>query len=94
MMAQFKLTRSIERCVCCIECVRVCPQSRPGSAFPVIVEAKKAGDPPEVVNSDNCIQCLQCVDFCRASALTFENYYEVKMVHNDPSLVREVGKII
>jgi NAD-dependent dihydropyrimidine dehydrogenase PreA subunit len=54
-----------ERCIGCLECVDVCPQSR-NSEFPVY----KAGDNgPEIANPDSCIACLSCEAQCRAMAI-------------------------
>ncbi|MBW1943937.1 MAG: 4Fe-4S binding protein [Deltaproteobacteria bacterium] len=91
-MADFRITRDAERCVACNECIRVCPQSGEDQAFPVIREHPE--EPPDVVHIENCIQCLRCLDTCRASAIIFENYHEVRQVLVDSYLAREAGKII
>jgi ferredoxin len=94
MPQELKVNRDKERCVVCLECIRVCPQSQPGKAFPVIVESKTKGDPPEIANADNCIECLNCFKTCRSMAITFENYHMVEQLVVDRYLVKEAGKII
>jgi NAD-dependent dihydropyrimidine dehydrogenase PreA subunit len=54
-----------DRCIGCLECIDVCPQSGAGE-FPVYI-AGEAG--PEVANSDNCINCGTCEASCRAMAI-------------------------
>ena len=93
-MAVLKIVRDKERCLECLECIHVCPQSHPGQKHPVIVEAANKNDPPEIANPDNCIQCLSCFNTCRSMAITFEDYHRVEKMIVDHYLVREAGKII
>ena len=91
---EFKIIRNRERCVVCFECIRVCPQSQPGEKYPVIVKAANLTDPPEIIHWENCIQCLNCFNTCRAMAIMFENSHMVERVMVDKYLVGEAQKII
>ena len=94
MSDELKITRDEDRCIVCLECIRVCPQSQSEQKFPVIVESESTEDPPEIENIDNCIECLNCFKTCRSRAITFENYHEVKQLLVDKYLQKEVNKII
>jgi NAD-dependent dihydropyrimidine dehydrogenase PreA subunit len=94
MAKELLIERNKDTCLGCNECIRVCPQSQPGSANPVIVAAKTLGEPPEVINIDNCIQCMLCHSTCRAMAITFTNHHAVNQIIQDEDLMREVRKII
>jgi NAD-dependent dihydropyrimidine dehydrogenase PreA subunit len=58
-----------ERCMGCMECVDVCPQSS-NAEFPVYERGEDGM--PRVANPDNCIACLSCVAQCRAMAIYIE----------------------
>ena len=62
------IVRDETRCVGCGECVVVCPQSLSDSSMPVLVD-QGPGEMPIVAHLENCIQCMSCVDVCRASAI-------------------------
>lgn len=94
MADEFKVVRNKDRCIVCLECIRVCPQSQKGEKYPVILESSVKTDPPEIVHWENCIQCLNCFNTCRAMAITFENYHKVGVMVVDKYLVGEAQKII
>jgi ferredoxin len=93
-MAEFKIIRDTTRCVICLECLYVCPQSQEGSAYPVIVKSKIANAPPEIVHAENCLQCLLCFKSCRSKAILLENYHVVEQVVRNEALLRESAKMI
>jgi ferredoxin len=93
-MAEFKITRDKNRCVVCLECLYVCPQSKEGNAYPVIVKSKTKDSPPEMAYAENCIQCLLCFNSCRAKAITLENYHVVEQIIVNEALLRESAKMI
>jgi NAD-dependent dihydropyrimidine dehydrogenase PreA subunit len=94
MSGEFKITRDRDRCIVCLECIKVCPQSQRGEKYPVFAESTEKDSPPEVVHIDNCIQCLRCVNTCRAMALIFHHYRKVDCLVADKYLVMETSKII
>lgn len=49
---------SIEKCVGCRECARVCP-----------MDAIEIIDRKAVVNNDECVNCLSCIKVCKVNAL-------------------------
>jgi formate hydrogenlyase subunit 6/NADH:ubiquinone oxidoreductase subunit I len=58
----------IERCVCCGDCIRRCPQSGGEVELPVLV---RDGDGhTRVRDSIGCIACYTCVEYCRAAAIS------------------------
>lgn len=93
-MAEFKITRDKTRCVVCLECLYVCPQSQEGNAYPVIVKSQTENSPPEIAHAENCIQCLRCFNSCRAKAITLENYHIVEQIIVNESLLHESAKMI
>ena len=93
-MAEFKISRDKNRCVVCLECIHVCPQSQEDNAYPVIVRSSTNHAPPEIANAENCIQCLACYNACRAKAILLENFHEVKRIFVNEPLLRESAKII
>ncbi len=90
----FQIVRDHTRCILCLECLRVCPQSQPGMQYPVIGEPKQPGEPPEILNMDNCIHCLNCYNTCRTMAITLQGYHHVETLVVDPYLVRLASRII
>ncbi len=86
-MEPFRITRDEQRCVVCLECIQVCPQSQPGTQYPVIVESDERTKPPQIAHIENCIQCLLCVNFCRAMAIKFENYHAVEQLFVSKGLI-------
>ncbi len=94
MNANFRILRDAKRCIACYECVIVCPQSEEGKRHPVLAYPPEAGQPPEVVNIQNCIQCMTCWDFCRAQAITFENHHQVPRLVENKAVLTKVAKII
>lgn len=93
-MNDFRILRDNERCLICLECLQVCPQSQRGIEYPVIVESADRQSPPEIANIENCIQCLLCYNSCRSMAITLENYHKVEAVLVDKRLQREAAKIL
>ena len=93
-MSEFNMTRDSDRCLICLECIQVCPQSQPGISYPVIVEAADGHSPPEIAHIENCIQCLLCFNSCRSSAIRLENYHLVEPVVVNQRLLQEAFKII
>jgi NAD-dependent dihydropyrimidine dehydrogenase PreA subunit len=89
----FMATRDEQRCVGCGECIVVCPQSQPASGRPVLV-SPRPGDIPVVAHAENCIQCLSCVDVCRASAITFHDAYVVPRLIVDPWLEEAMRRFL
>ncbi len=59
----------VERCICCLECLDVCPQSGE-TEFPVFIKSPEGA--PEVANPDSCIVCRSCEVNCRAMAIEIE----------------------
>jgi NAD-dependent dihydropyrimidine dehydrogenase PreA subunit len=94
MAGEFRIARDMDRCIVCQECIRVCPQSQRGEKYPVFAESTHKDSPPEIVHIDNCIQCLRCVNTCRAMALIFDNYRKVERLVVDKYLIWEAKKII
>ena len=88
-----KITRDEDYCIGCGECVVVCPQSQPGTTVPVLID-EGPGKVPLVVHIENCIQCMSCLDVCRASAIHFEGAYLVPRLVIDSWLKAEVAKIL
>lgn len=64
-----------ERCIGCLECIDVCPQSG-DREFPVYLAGPDGV--PEVANPDNCITCLSCEVNCRAMAIRVEEETEAR----------------
>jgi formate hydrogenlyase subunit 6/NADH:ubiquinone oxidoreductase subunit I len=93
-MEAFNITRDKNRCVACLECIQVCPQSQPGIPYPVIVEAADRLSPPEIAHIENCIQCLLCFNYCRAMAIQLHNYHVVEQILVNQALVEEARKYI
>jgi NAD-dependent dihydropyrimidine dehydrogenase PreA subunit len=93
-MADFKIIRDKDTCIGCNECIIVCAQSDEKNPNSVITRAKTKGDPPEVSNYDNCIQCMRCADHCRSHAITFENAHVVEILIRNLRVEKEVRKII
>ncbi len=91
-MSKFTIIRDKERCLLCLECVQVCPQSLPDFQFPVIVASES--EPPIIANPDNCIECLLCYSACRAMAITLVGYHKVERLIKDEHLIREAQKMI
>jgi ferredoxin len=94
MGGELEIIRDEDRCVICLECIHVCPQSQPESEHPVIIESENKEDPPIIANADNCIECLNCFKTCRSMAITFKNYHHVEQLITDEYLQKEAGKII
>ncbi len=87
-----KILRDEDRCIGCNECVIICPQSQDREK-PVLVK-KENGEPPEVLNPENCIQCMTCYNTCRSMAISFEDFHEVPRLVRDSELEESVLKII
>ncbi len=94
MNPDFRIVRDAERCIACYECVIVCPQSGEGKRHPVLAHPRETGKPPEVVNIQNCIQCMTCWDLCRAQAITFYNHHQVVRLIENEVVLAKVAKII
>jgi formate hydrogenlyase subunit 6/NADH:ubiquinone oxidoreductase subunit I len=94
MDPNFRIVRDSDRCIACYECVIVCPQSSEGKRRPVLAYPRETGKPPEVVNIQNCIQCMTCWDFCRAQAITFHNHHRVARLIENEAVLAKVAKII
>ncbi len=94
MNPNFRILRDAKRCIACYECVIVCPQSGEGKRHPVLVYGKEIGQPPEVVNIQNCIQCMTCWDFCRAHAIRFVNHHAIPRLVEPEALLRKAARII
>ncbi len=92
-MNDFKIIRDESRCVCCGECVIVCPQSTPEQKYPVLARPEP-DKPPEVRHIENCIQCMTCWDFCRAQAISFYNYHAVARLVEPKAMLAKAAKII
>jgi Fe-S-cluster-containing hydrogenase component 2 len=60
-----------ERCVSCGDCVKACPQSGPDKSSPVLELTE--GFEVVVLDTEGCICCFTCVEYCRASAITISN---------------------
>jgi polyferredoxin len=88
-----KITRDEKRCVGCGECVVVCPQSQPGTTTPVLV-SPAPGEIPVVSCIENCIQCMSCLDVCRASAILFEGAALAPRLIVDEEVWAAVAKIL
>jgi Fe-S-cluster-containing hydrogenase component 2 len=56
-----------ERCVACRDCIDLCPQSGDDVEFPVL--AMDGIEEISVQNTEGCIGCFTCVEFCRAAAI-------------------------
>ncbi len=93
-MSDFKIIRDQARCVCCGECVIVCPQSASGQKYPVLALSDQPDKPPEVRHIENCIQCMTCWDFCRAQAITFYNYHAVARLVEPQAMLAKAARII
>ncbi len=87
------IARDEKRCVGCGECVVTCPQSQPGAAHPVLV-SPGPGEIPLVSCIENCIQCMSCLDVCRASAILFENARIIPRLIVDQRLAGQVRRIL
>jgi NAD-dependent dihydropyrimidine dehydrogenase PreA subunit len=88
-----KPIRDEKRCIGCGECVVVCPQSQPETTTPVLV-TQGPGEKPLVMSIENCIECMSCVDVCRASAITFEGARWAPRLIVDERLQAIVRKIL
>ncbi|NTU63883.1 MAG: 4Fe-4S binding protein [Chloroflexi bacterium] len=93
-MAAFNIIRDMQRCVRCLECIQVCPQSQPGIPFPVIVPSADRLGPPEIAHAENCIECLLCFSSCRSMAITLENYHAVEQIVVNHNLLRDARKML
>ena len=93
-MADFVINRDEETCIGCNECIAVCPQSAEDEPNSVVAAAAEKGEPPEVKNYDNCIQCMLCKDHCRCDAIKFENAHVVEILVRDESLEDVVLRIV
>ena len=87
------ITRDEKRCVGCGECVVICPQSQAGTSTPVLV-SPGPGEIPTVSCIQNCIQCMSCLDVCRASAILFEGATIVPRLIIDRLLQDQVRRIL
>lgn len=88
-----KITRDEKRCVGCGECIVVCPQSQPGTSTSVLV-SPGPGEIPVVSCIENCVQCMSCLDVCRASAIVFADATIVPRLIVDRELRAQVRKIL
>lgn len=66
---------SIEKCIGCGECFRVCPMDA------IEIEDKKA-----VVNNEICVNCLSCIKVCKFNALE-----ELKNTNTDSVVCKNCG---
>jgi ferredoxin len=94
MTAKLQITRDAERCVHCLECIIVCPQSGQDRANPVIAPAEDPVKPPVIQHIENCIQCMTCWDFCRSRAISFENVYIVDRMVVDEVVRTKAARIL
>ncbi len=94
MRAELSITRDADRCVSCLECIIVCPQSGEDKPDSVIVPPQEEGKPPEINCIENCIQCMTCWDCCRSEAIIFENHHLVIRLVENEVLLAKVAKII
>ena len=88
-----QITRDEKRCVGCGECVVVCPQSQAETTRPVLV-SQGPGEIPLVSCIENCVQCMSCLDVCRASAIIFEGAYLIPRLIVNERLHGQVSKIL
>ena len=94
MTSQLHITRNSDRCVHCLECIIVCPQSGEDKSHPVIAPAEDPMSPPVIKHIDNCIECMTCWDFCRARAIEFENAYSVKRLVENRAINDKATRIL
>ncbi|OFW55658.1 MAG: hypothetical protein A2V52_03115 [Actinobacteria bacterium RBG_19FT_COMBO_54_7] len=64
-----------ERCIRCLECIDICPQSGEFE-YPVFIEGPERT--PEVANPESCILCRSCEVNCRAMAIKVEEENAVR----------------
>jgi len=89
----FTITRDEKRCVGCGECVVICPQSQAGTSKPVLV-SPGPGEIPLVSCIENCIQCMSCLDVCRASAILFAGAHIIPRLVANRVLEDQVRRIL
>ena len=94
MTSKPQITRDADRCVHCLECIIVCPQSGQDKSSPVIANADDPGKPPVIQSIENCIECMTCWDFCRSRAISFENAYTVKRLVEDKAVTDKAARIL
>ncbi|MBN2013639.1 MAG: 4Fe-4S binding protein [Candidatus Altiarchaeota archaeon] len=83
-MVQIEVDESL--CKGCGMCADVCPTG--------VLEKQENFEPTKVVNPDDCIQCLSCLEICPAYAVIHKELIPVRRLQIETSTLDMIKKIL
>lgn len=66
-----------EKCICCLQCVKICPTAALDLEFTTNAETKKRVIKTFIFNAELCCFCGLCAEVCPTSAIIKDKNFEV-----------------